>query len=212
MNIMPVGIKMEGAKCLVIGGGIQAFDIAKNLVRCGAEVTVVSMEPCAKIKALDGIKLQEKSVDATKDAKGMNYIFCTLESPAICEEIAEVAKKGGTPLYCNAAPQHSNIVLPKLFAAYEGFSMAIFPGELPTKKNICNKVKGSVEQGYKNIACALKGLHETLNTLTDNPEKRKELAHFFVDSDFVSTLRADGFKEVRGKINEILGQDKKKAE
>ena len=44
--VFPVGIKMEGKKCLVIGGGSNAHFIAKTLINCGGEVTVMSMEPC----------------------------------------------------------------------------------------------------------------------------------------------------------------------
>ena len=44
MNLYPINLNIKDRRCLIIGGGDVASRKVKSLVRCGAEVEVISPE------------------------------------------------------------------------------------------------------------------------------------------------------------------------
>jgi len=59
----PISLKVEGRKCLVVGGGKVALRKAKALIECGGKVVVISPETIDEITTLSAegkIELAER--------------------------------------------------------------------------------------------------------------------------------------------------------
>lgn len=201
-KVFPVGLKVEKKKCLIVGGGIKAYEVATSLLRCGAEVSIISMEPCAKIVGMKEISLQERAFDAAVDTNDIDYIFCTLENPEASAEIAEAARMKNIPVYSKGASAISDFTLPRGSAEHKDFTFAFFPPFSDDKeakeKRIC----------YKKLSDACCDLQKGFSMLAKSPEKRKELFNFFLGSDFLATVRSKGLEDVKKKISAILESEK----
>ncbi len=53
MNLLPIFVKMEGRRALVVGAGVVALEKVTSLLRTGARITVVAPRAKAEIRALE---------------------------------------------------------------------------------------------------------------------------------------------------------------
>lgn len=89
----PVSLKIEGARCLVVGGGRVALQKARALRRAGARVTVVSPELCSGFKRLDARHLRRPFRPV--DVKGQVLAIAATDDPKVNRSVhRECARRG----------------------------------------------------------------------------------------------------------------------
>ena len=57
MNLFPIFLKLEGRRCLVVGGGQVGAQKIAGLLEAGAQVTVVDPSPAAVARELFGTRV-----------------------------------------------------------------------------------------------------------------------------------------------------------
>lgn len=96
-GLYPLFLKLQGKRCLVIGGGGVAYRKILDLLDCGAVVTMVAEKPiqeCYDIAQRGEIKLLSRSF-RQEDIKGMFLIFAATDDGEVNAEIAILARREG---------------------------------------------------------------------------------------------------------------------
>lgn len=146
----PIMIDIEKFNILVVGGGKIAYRKIIKLLEYGAEVSVVSIEFCEEIKALNGkIELKKKKFEI-KDIKGYNIVFAATDNIEVNKEISEYCIERKIPV--NSVDNHENSTF---------INMGFFETEIEDRKTIVAvSSMGKSPKGTKAIKEKLKKILE----------------------------------------------------
>ena len=94
MNNLPIFIKLQDEKCLVVGGGMVATRKIKQLLNAGAKIFVVAIKIKASLKEahkLGKIHCQEEKY-SEKHLEGKRIVIAATNDKKLNNKIAEQAK------------------------------------------------------------------------------------------------------------------------
>lgn len=109
--LYPVGLRLAGRPVLVVGGGKVAAQKVAELVRCGADVTVVAPLIDAAVRAHDGVRCEERPYRAG-EAADYRFVVTATDDPAVNQAVFDDGEAAG--VWVNAAddPERCSAVLP----------------------------------------------------------------------------------------------------
>jgi siroheme synthase-like protein len=99
--LYPVGLVLEGRRCLVVGGGAVARRKVEGLLACGALVTVVAPEVDPGLAAL--AVTVERRPYRRADLDGVRLAFAASDDPAVNRAVYDDGEAVG--VWVNAADQ-----------------------------------------------------------------------------------------------------------
>lgn len=108
----PVNLRVDGRRCLVVGGGPVAARKARGLLEAGAVVHVVATEVGAEMRAL-AVTWEERPF-ATGDTGGHRLVLTATDDPEVNTAVAAEADAAG--IWVNSAddPDNCTFILPAL--------------------------------------------------------------------------------------------------
>lgn len=108
LNFFPIMVRLDGRKCLVVGGGKVATEKIAGLLTHGAEVTVVSPRatPTIQRQARTGILRWNKRSFKPSDVKGAFLAIAATNSSAVNSAVFRASRKHG--VLCNAVDDPEN--------------------------------------------------------------------------------------------------------
>jgi precorrin-2 dehydrogenase/sirohydrochlorin ferrochelatase len=132
-NFLPISIDISGQKILIVGGGESAYKKLEILRRFDAEVEIIALDVCAKIKQ-SGVKYVERGYEKTllkgylmlysctnnleldkqilADGKEMGVLVNIHDNPALCQFVSPAIYKDGNitvAVASNAENVHESI-------------------------------------------------------------------------------------------------------
>ena len=125
-NAYLVGLRLDGRKVVVVGGGTVAQRRLPLLIANGADVHVIARSVTPAVEALDGISLQIREF-RDGDLEGAWYAIAATDDPAV--NAAVVAEAERHRIFCVRADvaREGNAVTPASFE-YEGLSVGVLAG------------------------------------------------------------------------------------
>lgn len=114
MDLFPIMLKLQGKKCIVIGGGEVAESKTGALLASGAQVIVVAPQACASIQEQAGKRIltwYPRSF-VPGDVDGAFLVIAATNSPAVNEAVYRACTERG--VLCNVAddPEHCHFFYP----------------------------------------------------------------------------------------------------
>ena len=108
--LLPIFVKLEGRRCLVVGAGIVAAQKIESLVECGAAITVVAPEAREEVRELVAaarIEWQQRAYQE-QDVHGHQLVIAATNQPAVNHAVYADAVAAGIlanavddPPYCD---------------------------------------------------------------------------------------------------------------
>ena len=97
-QIFPVGLLVEGRRCLVVGGGRTALHKAELLLASGADVTVVCPQAVPELMdlAVQGRIHWVEREFGDSDLDGIFLAFAATDDRSVNQHVAALGKQGGT--------------------------------------------------------------------------------------------------------------------
>jgi len=97
MRLYSLCLKLEGRRCLVIGGGNVAKRKVASLKECGADVLVVSPELCPELadRAARGEIQALQRAFQPEDLEGAALAIAATDNPAVNQAVAAAGKDAG---------------------------------------------------------------------------------------------------------------------
>lgn len=109
--LYPVGLVVDGRRCLVVGGGRIAARKVEGLRSCGAVVHVVAASVCEEIKAMPGVTYDERPYEAA-DLQGARLVVSATGDGRVDAQVFDDAEAAG--IWVNSAddPDRCSFTLP----------------------------------------------------------------------------------------------------
>lgn len=108
--LLPIFVKLEGRRCLVVGAGIVASQKIQSLVECGASLSVIAPEAREDVRALaaDGRIQWQRRVYQSGDVENHQLVIAATNQPAVNHQVYGHAVAAGIlanavddPPYCD---------------------------------------------------------------------------------------------------------------
>src|SRR5580765_5346833 len=96
MNLFPIFLKLEGRRCLVVGGGQVGTQKIAGLLDAGAEVIVVDPSPAVAVREFLGSRVvwhQRKYLPT--DLDGIYLVIAATSDPEVNQQIYDEAQHHG---------------------------------------------------------------------------------------------------------------------
>ena len=107
----PAFLRLEGRKCLVVGGGNVACRKVKALQEAGARVHVVSLQFCAPLKRTKGIERRRRPY-RTSDLRGATLVISATGDQALNRRVAREATARGILVNVVDQPALCSFIVP----------------------------------------------------------------------------------------------------
>lgn len=99
--LYPLAVDLRGKPVLVAGGGSVAARKLAELLRCGADITVLAPEPVPAVERLASALRLEKRPFKSGDELGRYLVFACTDDSVVNHEIASLCARGN--ILCNVA-------------------------------------------------------------------------------------------------------------
>ncbi len=110
----PMNLRLEGRKCLVIGGGKVALRKVQGVLQAGGSVTIVAPELVPELQTL--VKQQavcwDQAVYGPGDEKGFFLVFCAADDRKVNRQAALAARAAGSLVNAASEPELCDFMVP----------------------------------------------------------------------------------------------------
>ncbi len=110
----PLSLKISGKRCVVVGGGEVARRKVRTLLEYGANVEVISPDPCRELNKLGGageIKVLRRRYQAG-DLQGAFLAIAATDNSALNQQVVKEAKEKAVPVNVADDAKNSDFILP----------------------------------------------------------------------------------------------------
>lgn len=107
----PVTLRLEGRRCLVVGGGRVAVGKARGLADAGAVVVVVAPEVDAELRAVPGVRVAQRAYGAG-DLEGCWLVVAATGDATVNARVAADAEAAGVWMNAVDDPGNCSVTMP----------------------------------------------------------------------------------------------------
>ena len=138
LKYLPVGLDIQGRKCLVVGGGNIGTRKVRNLTRAGGQVTLVSPEATEELArmAASGEILWRREAFREGHLNGAFLAVAATDDEGSNARLVDRARKLGV-LVCDASSEERSQLIFGALHEGEGITVAVFTdGENPSRARL----------------------------------------------------------------------------
>jgi len=203
VRYFPVALRLQGRRCLVVGGGSVATRRIESLLDAGADVRVVALVAGAEIRAL----AETGRVDLiltpfqSEHLEGMFLVVCAADNPEVNAAVAAEAARRG--VLCNDAetPDRGDFVVPSVVRRGDLLITVMTGGGSPA---LASRLREEMEARYgPEYAAYVALLGEVracaLRDLPDSAQRKRVLTALAQDDSILALLREGRAEEARGR-------------
>lgn len=110
--IFPVGLRLEGARCLVVGGGLVALQKARALRRAGGAVTAVSPAFCPGFGRLGASRVRRRFRPG--DVRGCFVVIAATDDPEVNRAVHRECVRRGVLVNVVDVPDLCTFIVPSV--------------------------------------------------------------------------------------------------
>ncbi|MFO7760118.1 MAG: bifunctional precorrin-2 dehydrogenase/sirohydrochlorin ferrochelatase [Desulfobia sp.] len=210
MSYFPVCLDLKDRDCLVIGGGRVASRKVKQLLACGARMTVISPELNSELTVLvdKGDISWWKRLYKKGDLDGAFLVIAATDDPAVQSTVYEEAEEGGILLNVADAPQWCHFILPATVRRGDLTVSISTSGKSPAlAKNLREQLEEQFEEEYDLLLQLLGSLRPYVLVRGEKEEKNRDVFERLIHPDLLSWIKERNWLEVEKHIRGVLGQD-----
>lgn len=107
-ELLPVFLKLDGKKVLVVGGGNVALEKLQHLIGTGCDLTLISEEVLPEVENLLLRNGQPRPIQRrirTSDLEGFHLVYSATNDPDTNRELVEFANRNGIWINCADDPK-----------------------------------------------------------------------------------------------------------
>jgi len=192
MRLCPIALKIQGRRCVVIGGGAVAQRKVGLLVECGADVAVVSpaFTPTLEARAARGeVRLVAESFQPSHLA-GATLAIAATDDRAVNESVLAAGKERGVLVNVVDVPELCDFFMPALVRRGR-LEMAVSTGGAcpALAKRLRKELAERFGPEYGTYIEMAARLREALKAQVPDPATRKRAIEAFLDSQALEYVR-----------------------
>jgi siroheme synthase-like protein len=151
----PVMLRMDGKRCLVVGGGMVALRKVQTLIEHGADIVVVSRDVCPELSQLaeDGVIRTILRDYRPDDLNKVHLVVSATDDSGINEKVAGEAKKRGLLVNVVDKPEISDFIVPSYFKRGDIIVAVSTSGRSPAlARKIRSELESEMRAEYAQLA------------------------------------------------------------
>ncbi|WP_300675345.1 bifunctional precorrin-2 dehydrogenase/sirohydrochlorin ferrochelatase [Desulfoluna sp.] len=209
MRYYPVSLDIMGKACLVVGGGAVGTRKVETLVRCGAQVTVVSKAFTDELKTLAEnapITLTERAYTPA-DMEGKFLVIVATDDQVFNTQVSKDAETSCK--LCNVAdyPSACNFVLPSIVQRGDMTLSVSTSGKSPAfAKWMRRKLEVEYGDEYGAFLALMGRVREKLLAEAHEPEAHKPLFEALIAGGLLGKVAAGDKEGIDAFLAEVLGE------
>jgi len=203
----PVVLSIEGRLCGVVGAGKVAERKVQSVLKAGAKVRVVGLEPTPKLIDLAHDKKielhQRRFLDA--DVMGCWMVFAATDDAEVNDHVGALAKEQGI-LFGHAAGGDSDFTLPAVLDIGDLQVAVSTNGASPLYARwVRDYLFHHLAREHADVLSVLKLAREQLKSdLPNDSVKRQNIWRTLISQDMVDAVQAGNVNQVKQRISECL--------
>ncbi len=193
MDYLPICLKLQGHKVLLVGGGIVATRKARLLHRAGAVLDVLAPNITEELAELLGEGGNHYStVWANQPLQGYRAIIAATPDRAVNREVSEAAQRQHIPVNVVDDPDLCSFIIPAIVDRTPLVMAISSSGSSPVlARRVRSDIESRYPEGYADVARFLGERREQLaNVVTEERERRLFWEHLIDETELVPALLA----------------------
>ena len=208
LSYLPVGLRLEGRRCLIVGGGAVAYRKARALIERGAELTVIAVEHNAGIQQFvdqGQLTLISRAYESP-EAENFGLVICATNNQAVNRAVYEDCVRAKVPVNVVDDPARCDFIFPAVIQR-GSLSLAISTdGRAPF---LTRHLRGMLEMVFGPQWELVTDLAEAFRTevrrrFPDDPKQEQECFRRFLEIDWPALFSSQNSAEVEGKYHQLL--------
>lgn len=184
MNLYPIALRLEGRRCVVIGGGKVAARKVETLLASGAEILVIS--PKADTSIVDARNAQRLRLQNRPFREGdLDRAFLAIAatgSPQVNRDVAREARDRGVLVNIVDDPDNSDFHVPAQVQRGDLLLTVSTSGASPAlAKRIRQELEKQFGPEYKSYLSLLRTLRNILQQNVPEQAERQRLEELFIE-------------------------------
>lgn len=207
-----IALNLEGAPCLVVGGGTVALRKIEALIESGATVKVVSphvapeIEALQKVKGVEAIEIARRKF-RIEDLRGMFLVISATDDRDVNELVAREARGQGTLVNVVDVPELCNFYVN---AQVRRGDLTISVSTGGASPALAGKIRKDLErvygEEYADFLLLMREYRPTIIGEIADLERRSEVFKKLAGAGIEKVCRDDGLTAARKAIEEIINE------
>jgi len=207
MTYYPAFLDLHGRRCVVVGGGVVALRKVEALLRCGAEVLVVSPDLSVELAA----RVRERRVEhrprefRAEDLEGAFLVVAATDDPAANAGVFEEAQRRGLLVNTVDDPERCNFIVPSVIQRGP-ITVAISTGGVSPAlaKHLRERLERAVGPEYGALAELMGELRAEVKRAHADQAARLRVWQRILDSEVIDLLRAGQPEAARERARQCI--------
>ena len=201
-TLYPVNLRVDGHRCLVVGGGQVALAKVEGLLEAGALVDVIAPDVVPELDARSGVTVHRRSY-CTGDVAGYRLVIAATG----CQEVnAEVYRDGeSVGVWVNSVddPEHCSVTLPSRLRRGPLMVTCSTGGHSPALSRwLRQRLEDEIGPEYETLLCLLSEARERIQAAGVHTEG---LAwQDVLDSGMLELIRSGETGQAQAKIDRLV--------
>jgi precorrin-2 dehydrogenase / sirohydrochlorin ferrochelatase len=208
MRYFPVFLDLKEKPCIVVGGGAVAERKAKNLLKAGARVTVISPAltvPLSRLRDKKKIAHLSRSY-RKKDLKGALLAIAATNDRAINERVFREATAERIPVNVVDDPAHSSFIVPSIVEKKDLLVAISTSGRSPALARLLRqKLEKEIGPEYPRFLKLLGTVRKKVIALRLGQRQNQKIFRRLVGEDLLPLIREEKGRELDRRLSRILG-------
>lgn len=208
MQYYPVNLDVKDRNCLVVGGGRVGSRKVRNLLECGARVTVISPEATPELEELAGqgqIQWHTRDYRAS-DLDDTFLVIGATDDQRLNRKIHQDAEM--VQRLCNIAdqPDLCNFILPAIMRQGDLMIAVSTGGKSPAfAKHLRHQLEKHYGPEYGALLQLMGAIRKRLLAEEHAPEAHKTLFEQLIGGGLLEMIRSDDRKNINSLLTRVLG-------
>jgi len=199
----PVMLKLEGKKCVIIGGGVVAARKLATLCQAKARVTVIAPSFAAELKeaAANYSCTLITSLYEPEQLEGAFLVVAATDSFAINRDITNNA-----PCLCNniTEPELSNFTVPSSIVM-DTLTLTVATGGMPAYTRLLKRyLQQKITPAFSELNAFLLEQRQIIKTTPSTPEKRTSFWRQTLNEDILTLLEQNNIEQAKEQIKNAV--------
>ncbi len=205
---LPIGFRLDGRKCLVVGGGAVAFRKAKALVEKGADLTVIAPEHNAGLRqfADEGRLTLINRAYESPEAENYGIVICATDDENVNQTVYDDCIKAKVPVNVVDDPVRCDFIFPAVIHRGSLTVAVSTDGRAPFLtahiRRLLESVFGPQWQAVTDLAEAFRA--EVRQRFGDDPKKQQECFQKFLETDWPALFITEKPAEAEEQYRRLL--------
>lgn len=205
-QLYPINLLLSGRECLVVGGGSVACRKVKDLVACGARVTVVSAAFSEGVRGLDGAELVERPFEEG-DVRGKALVIAATSDPQVNRAVALAARRSGVWVNVVDTPDECDFFVPATFRRGDLAVSISTSGASPAlARRIRMQLEALFPERYAAYVALLRDLRAEVIAKVADPAARRAIFHRLADEPTWRLFHDQGPDAVRALAQQLMAE------